>query len=178
MAGPGDEPTASAARFFVEGGLLGEEFVFSADGAPRPTTDQDEALEQIILSVNSRPRGGHGLASFAENLDDNRRQNCVLFVPPTPGRWLDRVEAAARRLPHAHVITAIDEKPQAVRPGRLRRLLFSGGQDLARSQRRLHLVCKRMTALGFEVSVLHRPTGELLSALQIEALGRGKAVGA
>ena len=172
VAGPGDEPTASAARFFIEGGLLGDDFVFSADGATHPTGDGAEALEQIILSVRSRPRGGHGLAAFVESMDDVRRQNCVLFVPPTPGRWLDRVEKAARRLPHAHVITAIDERPHAAGPRRLRRLLFAGGQDLARAQRRLHTVCRRLSSFGFEVSVLHRPSGELLTAAQIEGLAR------
>ncbi len=175
VAGPGDEPMASAARYFVEGGLLGEDFVFSADGAPRPTGDGDEALEQIILSVRSRGRGGEGLAGFLESLDDTRRQNCVLFVPPTPGPWLARVERAARRLPRARVITAIDERPYAGQPAKLRRIFFSGGQEMARAQRRLHWVCHRLSALGFEVSVLHRPSGELLSAAQLDALG-GKAV--
>ena len=170
VAGPGDEPTASAARFFVEGGLLGEDFVFSADGAPRPSTDHAEALEQIILSVDSRPRGGHGLARFLESMDDARRENCVLFVPPTPGRWLDRVEQAARRIPGARVITAIDERPTVAPPSRVRRLLFSGGGGEARTRRGLDRVCSRLDGLGFEVSVLHRPTGELISPAQLAAL--------
>lgn len=176
VAGPGDEPTASAARFFVEGGLLGEDFVFSADGAPRATADGAEALEQIILSVDSRARGGHGLERFLEDMDDARRENCVLFVPPRPGRWLDRVERAARRIPGARVITAIDERPQGGRPGRLRRLFFSGGQDLARAQRGLDGVCRRLDRLGFNVSVLHRPSGELLSQAQLAGLSGRRPV--
>ena len=175
VAGPGDEPTASAARFFMEGGLLGEDFVFSADGAPRPTSDHAEALEQIILSVDSRQRGGHGLAGFLESVDETRRENCVLFVPPTPGRWLDRLEQVARRIPGARVITAIDQRPTAAPPSRVRRLLFSGGGGTARARRGLEQVCRRLDSLGFEVSVLHRPTGELISPAQLQVLS-GKKV--
>ncbi len=58
VAAPGDEPSASTARLFLEQGLLGQDFVFAADGAPRPTSSAAEALEQVIRSRAHRGAQG------------------------------------------------------------------------------------------------------------------------
>ncbi len=170
VAGRADEPAASAARFFVEQGLLGEDFLFRADGAPVPTSDAQEALEQIIISVEHRRAGGEGLAQFVHGLDRQRRANAILFVPSEPGPWLEAVEQAAALIPRAQVVTALDDNPGRTARSRLRGLIFSGGDTHLRSMKRLHAVVQRLSARGLAVSVIHRPTGEMLSEAQLGAL--------
>jgi hypothetical protein len=171
VSGPGDEPTAGAARFFVEEGLLGADFLFLADGAAAPTDDPAEALDQIVLSSRARGDGAAGLGRFLGRLTGKQLEACILFVPPVPGPWLKRVEAAARQISGARVITAIDASLAPARGGRLRRLVFAPRRgDTAPAQRQLALVLGRLAARGFDLHVLHRPTGEFLARAQLDAL--------
>lgn len=170
VAGEGDEPAASASRFFVEQGLLGEDFLFCADGAAAPTGDPADALEQIIASAEHHREGGAGLGRFVQALDRQRRANAVLFVPPEPGKWLSAVEQAAPLIPGARVITALDDHPGQRGPSRLRGLVFAKDDTHRRSMNKLAGVVRRLAAQGLVVSVIHRPTGEILSEGQLGAL--------
>ena len=170
VAGTGDEPAASAGRFFVEQGLLGEDFLFCADGATAATGDPADALEQIITSVEHRRAGAAGLGRFVRSLDNQRRANTVLFVPPEPGKWLDAVEQAAALIPGAQVITALDSHPGRRGPSRLRGLVFSQDDTHQQTMARLQVVVRRLAARGLQVNVIHRPTGEMLSEAQLGAL--------
>jgi hypothetical protein len=170
VPGVEDEPAASAARYFVEEGLLGRGFLFAAEGATEPTTDPAVALEQIIHSVRYRHQGGAGLERYLASLEEARRRSCVLFVPPVAGPWLELVVRAARFVPGARVVTALDSPPNAQPATGWRRWLFAdaGSGDAAR--RALAKVLQRLAAAGFEIFVLHRPTGELLGRAQLHAL--------
>lgn len=174
VAGVGDEPAASAARFFVERGMLGQDFRFGADGAEAATDDPDEALDHIVASAHHRREGGEGLARFLRQLTPRQRDAVVLFVPGEPGRWLGHVEAAAGTLKGARAVTAVDDAPELTRPG-LRHLLFAPPSERARLARHLGRVVGRLVRAGFVIHVIHRPSGELLGPAQLEALGGGKA---
>jgi uncharacterized protein (DUF58 family) len=170
VPGPEDEPAASAARYFVEEGLLGDQFLFGAEGSTEPATDPAEALQQIVRSVRHRDRGGEGLERFLASFEEGRRRSCLLFVPPVAGPWLDRVVRAARYVPGARVITAVDSSPVAPSPSGWRRWLFAESADGQVSRRALGRVLQRLAGAGFEVHVLHRPSGELLGQQQLQAL--------
>jgi uncharacterized protein (DUF58 family) len=170
VPGVEDEPAASAARYFVEEGLLGHGFLFCAEGAAEATADPAEALEQIILSVRHRERGGEGLEGFLARLEEGRRRSCLLFVPPVAGPWLDRVLRAARYVPGARVVTALDSSPTALPAAGWRRWLFAETQGGEAARRALGKVLSRLARAGFEVHVLHRPSGELLGRAQLQAL--------
>ena len=174
VAGAADEPAASAARFFVQQGLLGEDFIFCADGAAGSTGSSLEAEEQIIASVRHRHAGAAGLAGFLRGLDRQRRANLVLFCPPEPGRWLAAVEQAAPLLAGARVITAMDAHPGRRGPSRIHGLLFADNDHNRRAMSQLQRTVRRLTARGLQVTVIHRPTGELLNEAQLHALA-GKA---
>lgn len=163
IAGREDEPTASAARFFVEQGLLGDDFRFLADGAKEPTSDRAEALDQIVASVHHRARGGLSLRRFVDRARQEHRRNLVLFVPPTVGPWLERVEACATLLGDASVVLAIDHSVGAANRGWLRRALFAEGASQSRALRSLPRVVSRLSRLGMQVKVIHRPSGELIA---------------
>jgi Protein of unknown function DUF58 len=171
VAGPGDEPAAGAARYFVEEGLLGADFLFGADGAATPTDDPNEALDQIVLSSRARRRGGEGLAPFLGRLTSKQLEACILFVPPEPGPWLPLVEAVAHRISGTRVITALDAPLEPRPESRLRSLLFRPRRHAAAAARaRLSGALSRLAALGFDIHVLHRPTGEFMARSQVDAL--------
>ena len=100
VSGPGDEPAAGAARAAVVNGALGQSWRLGADGCDTDATTADGAEELFARSGNCDvERGGEGLATFlaraaAENGRGSTR--AVVFVPPRPGAWIDRVIAAAR----------------------------------------------------------------------------------
>jgi hypothetical protein len=174
VSGPGDEPAAGAARFFVEEGMLGREFLFCADGADLPTNDPEEAVDQIVLSSRHREQGAEGLGLFLGRLTSKQLEACLLFVPPLPGPWLARVEALVNKIPKARVITAVDAAIASEQPGWMRRLLFRDTRGEQRSCRGLAKVVRRLGGRGFEIHVLHRPSGELFGRAQLEALVAGE----
>jgi hypothetical protein len=167
VAGPGDEATAGAARFFLEEGLLGQSFIFCADGATAATTEIRTALEQIVASVRFREAGGEGLGRFLGLLSPRQREACLLFVPPLPGAWLERVARVASKIKGACVITTIDEQPYSAQRRSWRRFFFSDQDALHASLLQLGQVVVPLQKMGFDVYVLHRPSGELMSKAQI-----------
>lgn len=160
IAGEGDEPTAAAARLYVETGLLGPDFVFGADGGDRPTDKPHEAIGQIVDSIGSRADGGAGLDAFRRAVEPTRLGRCVLFAPPVDGPWRDRLLGFARTLPvAATVIIGVDSLTDPTRERRrLSRWLFppaAAGTDVAQIRAALQ-------ATGLHVVVLHRETGQVV----------------
>ncbi len=101
VAGPGDEPAAGAARAAVVNGALGLAWRLGADGCDSDATTADAAEELFARSGNAEvERGGEGLATFlARAAGESGRGSAaraVVFVPPRPGAWVERVVAAAR----------------------------------------------------------------------------------
>lgn len=170
VSGPGDEATASVARFFIEHGLLGLDFRFMADGADGPTSEVGEAVEQVIESVHHYGQGGARLRRFLEAAAEHRGRQCVLFLPPVAGAWLERVTSFAARLKGANVVLAIDDDLRVRRRGFAARLLFSEASVPQHNLRGLAQLIRRLTACGMHVSLVHRPSGELVPLAQLEAL--------
>ncbi|HLL25837.1 MAG TPA: DUF58 domain-containing protein, partial [Kofleriaceae bacterium] len=109
VAGADDEAAAAAARLYVETGLLGDDFIFSADGAPAPTSEPGEAVEQIVDSIRERGNGGGTLEVFRRNVEPVRLGRCIVFAPPSDGAWCDRLTAFSRALPQpATVIIGVE----------------------------------------------------------------------
>ncbi|PID39734.1 MAG: hypothetical protein CSA65_07175 [Proteobacteria bacterium] len=168
VAGPQDESSAATARFFLEQGLLGDDFTFGADGTHDLCSDEAAALTAIVRSVEARRRGGEGLGRFIDHADKQRQRTLLLFVPAAPGPWLEAVTRQAGRLRGATVVCAVDDLARAQRRGRLSRLFFADERRATRrAQRALPQVVERLTAAGVEARVLHRPSGELLATSSI-----------
>jgi hypothetical protein len=165
VAGPSDEPTAAAARLYLERGILGPDFIFAADGSSKPTRDPREAIDQIIDSAAARGDGGAGLAGLASQVDRSRLTSFLVFAPPVDGPWRARVLDLAQRTGiHATVIVGVDGVAAAPR-GRLARLLArpeEGDDPDSRALARLPALRSALEADGFRVQVLHRQTGQLL----------------
>jgi hypothetical protein len=163
VAGADDEAAAATARLYVETGLLGDDFVFSADGAPAPTSEPGEAVDQIIESVRQRENGGGTLEAFRRNVEPVRLGHCIVFAPPSEGVWLDRVAAFSRTLPApATVIIGVEGNSVAPQRGRLARWLVKAKPSTTHVNPDLLAVRAKLEASGMQVKVLHRETGQVL----------------
>jgi uncharacterized protein (DUF58 family) len=163
VAGAGDEATSAVARLYLDLGLFGPDFLFCADGAARPARQSQEALTQIIDSVNERARGGASLEMLAAEVEPTRLASCLLFAPPIDGPWRARLVAFARRLPSPPTVVIGVEgatvPPAATKP--LARLLFCP-PAVARVPVALGELRQALEGDGLRVQVVHRQTGQLL----------------
>lgn len=175
VAGEADEPSASTARVFVEDGLLGDDFVFGADGAVRLARDPHEALDQIIDSGDHMAASGTGLGELTRGVEPVRLDNCIIFVPALAGAWVDRVTAFARtlRIPPTVVVT-IDGRLAERGRSRFQRFLWaapavreSPDQAALRGAAELY---ERLRATGLDVRILHRSSGRVMGPQQLAAL--------
>ncbi len=163
VAGPGDEPTASVARLFVESGLLGADFFFCADGAARPARTPADALDALVGSAAHREAGASTLDPLAQQVDPSRLGACLVFAPPVDGPWRPRlVEFLTRLRLDTTVILGVDQLPASARArGPVERWLLrppeAGDETPDVSSLR-----GALEAAGCRVHVIHRATGQAL----------------
>ncbi len=101
VTGPDDEPAAGAARALVQSGELGTDWVLAADGRPEHARTPEQALDLITRSSETpTDAGAAGLVPFLEAAQRSGALHAVVFVPPRPGPWLDRVVEAAAAASH------------------------------------------------------------------------------
>jgi hypothetical protein len=92
-----DEAAAGAARLAVERGVLGERWVLGADGVSEDADEVGAALGLLARSAQTdREAGGKGLTRFLGRAAASTRSRAVVFVPATPGPWIERTLAACR----------------------------------------------------------------------------------
>ena len=97
VAGQNDEPGAGAARVAVEAGCLGGDWLLGADGQGGAVRSKDDALCAISRSASTAAeQWGAGLKKFlSESTPGGKMGRALVFVPATPGPWIDNVVAAA-----------------------------------------------------------------------------------
>lgn len=163
VAGPGDEPTASVARLYVESGLLGSDYFFCAEGGARPARTAADALDQLVASSAHRHEGAMTLDALAQQLEPSRLGACIAFVPPEDGPWRPRLLGLFERLRlEATVIIGVDQRDgSAAARGRLERWLLKPptGQEATLDVSALRAA---LESAGCRVHVLHRATGQAL----------------
>lgn len=97
VADTGDEPAAGAARTAIDVGAFGGDWVLGADGSAEVTKSKNHALELLARSAHtSAEQAGAGLAAFLQEAAPGALARAVVFVPPKPGPWLDRVAQTVR----------------------------------------------------------------------------------
>lgn len=85
LAGPEDEAAAAAARVALEQNLLGERWLFAADGSPEPQEELEPALRAIARSGNlAQPVRLDGLQRFLARPELAPEKHCVVFAPAPP----------------------------------------------------------------------------------------------
>ncbi|MET0388503.1 MAG: hypothetical protein ABW321_21205, partial [Polyangiales bacterium] len=172
VAGPDDDASAAVARLALERRLLGQEWSFGTDLAVAGTSRVDEALSQLLASVEARELQGRGLAGFLAQSDKRGPASVIVFGPPVPGEWLDAVTRVAGRR-QLRVVIAVDGVAAA--PTTPRWLgLFRREAPLAGAHGgALDEVLLALGRARVQVTLLDRPTGHAVGAIGQRALLRG-----
>ena len=177
VAGPGDEPAAGAARVVVARGAVGGDWALGADGVDGEANNVTDAMNVIVRSAaTDDTQSAGGLQRFLANAPGGTRR-AVVFVPPRPGPWLDRVVDAARGGPGSmvrlDVVVCIDGLRPAPRRGLAGRLLLGtpevSGPGADRDE--LAQVLKALSTTGARVLVVDRIAGQVLPASHLRGVG-------
>ncbi len=163
VSAPGDEAAAAAARVALEGGALGEEWTFGADGTPEPTDGLESALRAIARSgaPDVREVGpAAGLAAFLTEAGGGGI-DCVVFAPARLGSWIGTAAAAARETNTglSFVLGTDGVLQEAADPPLWERLLYTRDAESGTPAGALSAVLRELGARGTPVQVVDRPSG-------------------
>lgn len=94
VSGDGDQAAAGAARAAIESGVVGEDWALGTDGGSGVATRPGDALDLIVRSAGAAAEeGAAGLRDFLQERHRGGVRRAMIFVPPRPGPWVDRVRA-------------------------------------------------------------------------------------
>jgi len=183
VASEGDDPAAGAARVAVDVGAFGGEWTLGADGCGEVADNKDKALEVLTQSARAtEAQSGAGLGSFLDKASKGTVGRAVVFVPPKPGPWLDRVLKAIRGMSaHSAQIEFLVGTDGVRRPPSRswwRRLLF-GRKRLAAADEAarqadaedLAAVVRKLGGTRLRVLVVDRPAGLVFGPSHLRKLG-------
>lgn len=161
VAGPDDDASAAVVRVALERDLFGAEWSFGTDADATPCERREEALVSLLRSSASRDRGAAGLAGFVERVEQKGPASVLLFVPPRPGPWLDRVVTFCQRRKTSAVV-GIDGVADD-HTHWWQRLLWFWGRAAGTPAEALLEVTSALARAGAEVVVLDRDSGARLT---------------
>lgn len=178
VTGPGDEAAAGAARVVVDHAALGGDWALGADGLAGEARSRSDALNAIVRSSRTaEEQAGAGLSRFLADAPGGTRR-AVVFVPPTPGPWLDKVVDAARAqiadTARLDFVVCIDGLAPPRRRGLAGRLLLADRPAVGTGADREDLIAV-VTALAStrgKVMVVDRVAGQVLPSSHLKALER------
>jgi hypothetical protein len=171
IAGPDDDASAAVARLALERRLLGQEWVFGTDLAVSGTSRVDEAITELLQSVNARGKGGAGLPGFLAQADRRGPASVIVFAPPEPGPWLSAVTRAASRR-QLRVVIGVDGVAQPVEQPRWLRFFRAEPRSAGARAAALDEVMLSLGRARVLVTLLDRSSGRMLGEIGRRALFR------
>lgn len=161
--GEHDEASAAAARVAIDGGALGDEWSFSADGAGS-TSRVPEARAAIVRSAAHRGGGGAGLERFVREEERRGPVSLVVFVPAAPGPWVERVlPTLVARRGRARVVIGVDGLAPMDAPSILKRALLRRREPASTPSEGLDAVLAALASARADVVVVDRQSGRVLT---------------
>jgi hypothetical protein len=178
VANEGDEPAAGAARTAIDVGAFGGDWVLGADGSAEVTKSPDQALELLARSAHTEPeQSGAGLAAFLKEAAPGALARAVVFVPPTPGPWLDRVAQTvagqARGTSRISFVVGVDGIDRASAESRLARLMRDAPVTAHREHESPLTIAtwsdltQVVRKLGHDVLIVDRLRGQMFTPAQL-----------
>ncbi|MEM8997886.1 MAG: DUF58 domain-containing protein, partial [Acidobacteriota bacterium] len=161
-----DEAAAAAARVAIENNLLGERWLFAADGSPEPTDDRELALDAVARSGNEAelPAGDllDGLRAFLDHPEVRREQHCVVFAAARPGPWAEEaMRLGAERGGALSFVLGTDGVSQGGPRPLWRRLLFRPPPRTFTHARELRTMLTTFERSRSSAMVVDRATGRV-----------------
>lgn len=173
VAGPGDPAAAGAARVAVESGALGRDWRLGVDGTSQIAESSDPAMELILRSAQlGAEASGAGLQQFLDAPEVGASRRAMVFVPPRPGPWLDRVlaTAAGGRVEYFVCVDGVQRRKRQLLGGGLERLLLRPGKkppEHSTDWAALQSVLKTLGQSG-HVMIVDRALGAVYPASQLQ----------
>lgn len=176
VAGAGDEAAAGAARVAVESGAMGGDWRLGVDGASQIADAAGPAMDLILRSAGvDRAGSGAGLQRFMDAPEVGAGRRAMVFVPATPGPWLDRVCAVGTPSgPRVEYLVCVDGLKRRKRPGLgrgLGRLLLTAPNGAPADEdadwEGLQEVLRALGGRG-EVMIVDRAVGAVYPATQLQ----------
>lgn len=162
VAGGADDASAAAARVALARQAFGDDWTFAADGTGA-TSSAAEASSAIVRSAGYREQGAAQLQGFVREAEKQGPAAVVIFAPPEPGIWLDRVVAVLRARPgRCRVVIAVDGLARESQR-RWSRVFADPAPLSGTSLQRLDEVLGALGKERAEVLVIDRRTGTVLS---------------
>ncbi|MDH5672114.1 MAG: DUF58 domain-containing protein [Myxococcales bacterium] len=177
IAAPADDASAAVARLALSEGLLGDDWSFATDESPAGCKERGEALDALMRSGNAlasnskaATAAGSGLAAFVQTTLRRGPASFLIFAPPTPGPWLERVAAHGVQC-RMRVVIGVDgiatDKP---RPLWRRLLSFATAPPRSSDAAQLEQVLASLGRAGIQTTVFDRGSGRPLSATHRRAM--------
>lgn len=91
-----DEAAAGVARFAVENGLLGENWLLGCDGSQETASTINRATTLIAASRRPQQPPTYGLDAFLDN-NQGSGSACIIFAPAHQGAWVTAFSASINR---------------------------------------------------------------------------------
>ncbi len=175
VVGAADQAAAGAARVAVDHGALGGDWQLGADGSEQVADAAPAALDLIVRSgAADAALGGTGLRHFLHAASPTGVRRAVVFVPASPGPWLERVRAAAldsgagKRMSFVVCTDGFSTQKRSV----VSRVLLRPGTDDPRADSGgLREVLRALAPAG-SVMVVDRTAGTVFPAEQLAGLMR------
>lgn len=174
IAGGQDEAVAAVARVALTQNLLGERWLFGADGSDATTEELEPALRLIARSANDLPEPKlDGLRRFVARPEVAGESHGVVFAPAQLGPWLDELLASLPQLRLGLTLVFGTDGVQVTEPLPLwKRLLLRPTSEAAATTREdLQGLLKRCHQARCPALVVDRKTGRVYDAQN--ALGAG-----
>lgn len=162
VAGELDDASAALARISITESFLGDDFVFGTAEQPQGVTHALAALDLVMRSARVRELGATGADRFFARASQGGPVAALLFVPPTPGPWLEQVRALARTR-RLRILVGVDRLSRLPSPRIWQRWLFAPRQPRAHSLSALEQVVRPLRAAGCDVAIYDRLNGRQLS---------------
>lgn len=167
LAGKEDEAAAAVARVALEQNLLGERWLFAADGSPEPTEEVEPALRTIARSGNlQRETSVAGLHQFLRRPELRAEKHCVVFAAAENAEWVGELLALSQGVGMRFTLVfgsdgVLTDSPRAL----WKRLLFFEKADPAlTSSSDLQKLLARCAAARCRALVVERRNGRTYGA--------------
>jgi hypothetical protein len=167
LAGGEDEATAAVARVALTQNLLGERWLFGADGSEETTEQLEPALRMIARSASDLAMPAlDGLRRFVRRPEVADEAHGVLFAPAHPGPWLDDLFASMPQLRlRLTLVFGTDGVRRGETPPLWRNLLFRPiPEPETASADELQQILRRCAAARCPALVIDRRTGRVHGA--------------